>query len=70
MPPTLPVKRSRFGVALRHTTSRRSEVWLNPDGSVTTVGALLTSPTSGGRSVGIFRSRTQVTEFILFYERI
>jgi hypothetical protein len=26
----------------------------------------LTSPTSGGRSVGIVRSRTQSTEFVLF----
>jgi hypothetical protein len=26
----------------------------------------LTSPTSGGRSVGIVRSRTQTTEFVLF----
>jgi hypothetical protein len=29
----------------------------------------LTSPTSGGRSVGIFRSRTQATEVFLFYDR-
>jgi hypothetical protein len=27
----------------------------------------LTSPTSGGRSVGIIRSRTRTTEFVLFY---
>jgi hypothetical protein len=27
---------------------------------------LLTSPTSGGRSVGIVRSRTQATEFVCF----
>jgi hypothetical protein len=26
----------------------------------------LTSPTSGGRSVGIVRSRTQATEFVIF----
>jgi hypothetical protein len=26
----------------------------------------LTSPTSGGRSVGIVRSQTQATEFVLF----
>jgi hypothetical protein len=26
----------------------------------------LTSPTSGGRSIGIVRSRTQATEFVLF----
>jgi hypothetical protein len=26
----------------------------------------LTSPTSGGRSIGIFRLRTQTTEFVLF----
>jgi hypothetical protein len=28
---------------------------------------VLTSPTSGGRPVGIVRSRTQATEFILFF---
>jgi hypothetical protein len=28
----------------------------------------LTSPTSGGRSVGVVRSRTQTTEFVLFVE--
>jgi hypothetical protein len=27
----------------------------------------LTSPTSGGRSVGMIRSRTQATEFVLFF---
>jgi hypothetical protein len=27
----------------------------------------ITSPTSGGRSVGIVRSRTQATEFIIYF---
>jgi hypothetical protein len=30
----------------------------------------LTSPTSGGRSVGIVRSRTQATEFVCFIGRV
>jgi hypothetical protein len=30
----------------------------------------LTSPTSGCRSVGLVRSRTQATEFIIFTEKI
>jgi hypothetical protein len=29
----------------------------------------LTSPISGGRSVGIVRSRTEVTEFVFFFVR-
>jgi hypothetical protein len=30
----------------------------------------LTSPTGGGRSVGIVRSRTKATEFSLVYTRV
>jgi hypothetical protein len=30
----------------------------------------LTSPTSGGHSIGIFRPRTQATEFFFFFYRL
>jgi hypothetical protein len=37
-----------------------------PRGTLYSYILALTSPTSGGRSIGIVRSRTQATEFLLF----
>jgi hypothetical protein len=38
-----------------------------PRGTLYLQKLVLTSPTSGGRSVGIVRSRTQATEFSFFF---
>jgi hypothetical protein len=40
---------------------------LGPSGTLYPQKSALTSPTSGGRSVGIVRSRNQVTEFIYLF---
>jgi hypothetical protein len=50
-------KSSGSGLESRNDPSRR------PRGTLYPQKLALTSPTSGGRSVGIVRSRTQITEF-------
>jgi hypothetical protein len=46
--------------------SRRDSSCL-PHGTLYPQKLPLTSPTSGGRSVSLVRSRTQTTEFVLFF---
>jgi hypothetical protein len=57
-------KNSGFGVESRGS-GRRDPPRL-PRGTLYPQKLALTSPTRGGRSVGIVLSRTQVTEFVLF----
>jgi hypothetical protein len=54
-------KSSGFGLESREYGSRDSTRW--PGGTLYPQTLALTSPTSGGRSVGIVRSQIQATEF-------
>jgi hypothetical protein len=55
-------KNSCFGLEIREYGSRDPSRW--PRGTPISIKKLaLTSPTSGGLSAGMFRSRTQATEF-------
>jgi hypothetical protein len=56
-------KSSGSGLEIREYGRRDSSRW--PRGSLYSQKLALTSPTSGGLSVGISRSRTQATEFLL-----
>jgi hypothetical protein len=56
-------KSSGSGLEIREYGRRDSSHW--PRGSLYPQKLALTSPTNGGRSVGIVRSRTQTTEFSL-----
>jgi hypothetical protein len=47
----------------------RTEPWRWPRGTLHPQKLALTSPTSGGRSAGIVRSRTQASEFFLSWTR-
>jgi hypothetical protein len=57
-------KSSGSGLENREYVRRDPSRW--PRGILYPQKLTLTSPTSGGRSVGIVRSRTQTTEFVLF----
>jgi hypothetical protein len=57
-------KSSSFGLEIWEYGRRDASRW--PRGSLYPQELALTSPTSGGRSVGIVSSRTQATEFFLF----
>jgi hypothetical protein len=52
---------TEFGLESRKYGRKDPSRW--PRGTLYSQKLALTSPTSGGRSVGIFRSRTQATEF-------
>jgi hypothetical protein len=54
-------KSSSSGLESREYGGRNPSRW--PRGTLYPQKLALTSPTNGGRSVGIFRSRTQTTEF-------
>jgi hypothetical protein len=47
---------------------RDPSLW--PHGTLYPQKLALTSPTNGGRSIGIVRSRTQATEFSFVYESV
>jgi hypothetical protein len=53
------------GLEIREYGRRDPSRW--PRGTLCPQTLALTSPTSGGRSVGIVRSRTQATEFSLVH---
>jgi hypothetical protein len=55
------------GLERREYGRREPSRW--PRGTLYKQRLTLTSPTSGGRSVGIIRSRTQATEFSLLKTR-
>jgi hypothetical protein len=55
--------RNSSGSGLESRDNGRKDPSLCPRGTVYPQKLALTSPTSGGRSVGIVRSRTQATEF-------
>jgi hypothetical protein len=57
-------KSSCSGLEIREYGRRDPSSW--PRGTLYPQKLELTSPTSGGRSVGIVRSRTQATEFLVF----
>jgi hypothetical protein len=57
-------KSSGSGLESREYDSRNPSRW--PRGILCPHKLAITSPTRGGRSVGIFRSRTETTEFVLF----
>jgi hypothetical protein len=61
----LETKSSGSGLEIREYGRRDPSRW--PRGSLYLQKLALTSPTSGGRSVGIVRSRTQVMEFSLVF---
>jgi hypothetical protein len=56
-------KSSGFGLEIREYVRRGSAKLTTREPSIRKTLALI-SPTSGGRSVGIVRSRTQATEFV------
>jgi hypothetical protein len=56
----------KSGSGLQSREYGRKDPWRWPRGSLHPPNLALTSPTTGGRSVGIVRSRTQATEFTLF----
>jgi hypothetical protein len=60
-------KSSGSGLEIREYDRRDPSRW--PRGTLYQPKLALTSPTSGGRSVGIVRSRTRATEFnlVCFY---
>jgi hypothetical protein len=58
--------RKRSGSSLESREYGRREPSRRPRGAFYQQKLGLTSPTSGGLSVGIVRSRTQATEFVLF----
>jgi hypothetical protein len=58
-------KSSGSGLEIREYNRRDLSRW--PRGSLYPQNLELTSPTSGGRSVGIVRSRTQAMEFFFFF---
>jgi hypothetical protein len=58
-------KSSGSGLESRENGHRDPSRW--PRGTLYPQNLALTSPTSGGRSVGIVRSRTQATEFSLVF---
>jgi hypothetical protein len=58
----LPRRKSR-GLGLESQEYGRKEATLRPRGALCPLKQALTSPTSGGRSFGIVRLRTQATEF-------
>jgi hypothetical protein len=60
----LEMKNSGSGLEIRYYGRRDPSRW--PRGNRYTKKLALTSPTSGGRSVGIVRSRTQATEFSFY----
>jgi hypothetical protein len=57
-------KRSGSGLENRDYGRRDPSRW--PRGTLYPQKLALTSPTSGGRSIGVVRSRTQATEFITY----
>jgi hypothetical protein len=57
-------KNSGSGLEIREYSRRDPSRW--PRGTLYQKKLALASPTSGGRSIGIVRSRTQVTVFVLF----
>jgi hypothetical protein len=61
-------KSSGSGLKSREYGGRDLSRW--PRGTLYQQKLVLTSPTSGGRYVGIVRSRTQATEFSLVYQNI
>jgi hypothetical protein len=58
--------RKSSGSGLESREYGRRNLSHRPRGTLYPRKLALTSPTSGGRSVGIVRSRTQATEFSLF----
>jgi hypothetical protein len=58
-------KSSGAGLEIREYGCRDPLRW--PCGNLYPQKLVLTLPTSGGRSVGIVRSRTQATEFFIYY---
>jgi hypothetical protein len=58
-------KISGSGLESREYCRRHPSCW--PRGTLYPQKLTLTSPTSGGRSVGIVRLWTQATEFVLFW---
>jgi hypothetical protein len=57
-------KSSGSGLEIREYDRRNPS--RRPRGTLYSQKLVLTSPTSGGRSVGIVRLRTQATEFVFF----
>jgi hypothetical protein len=57
--------RSGSGLESRDYSHRDLSRW--PRGTLYPLNLALTSPTSGGRPVGIVRSQTQATEFFYYY---
>jgi hypothetical protein len=62
--------RKSSGFSLESREYGRKEPSRSPRGTLYPQKLALTSPTSGGRSVGIVRSRTQATEFSLVIEHV
>jgi hypothetical protein len=63
-------ERKSSGSGLENRQNGRRDPSRLPCGTLYPQMLALTSPTSGGRSVGIVRSRTKVTEFSFSLERI
>jgi hypothetical protein len=61
-------KSSGSGLENRKYGRRNPSLW--PRGTLYPQKLALSSPTSGRRSVGIFRSRTQATEFVPFFKSL
>jgi hypothetical protein len=60
------LERKNSGSSLENPDYGRLDPSHSPRGATYPQTLVLTSLTSGGRSVGIVRSRTQATEFIIF----
>jgi hypothetical protein len=61
----LEIKSSSFGLENQEYGHRVTSRW--PRDTLSKQKLVLNSPTSGGRSIGIVRSRTQATEFICLW---
>jgi hypothetical protein len=61
-----PLARKSSGSGLENREYGRRDPLSSPRGTFYQQKLALTSPTSGGRSVGIICSRTQATEFVSF----